>query len=79
MRQNAISHATNAISHFVAFCRILLHVINATNAKNTTNATKITGLDDPTDKQQEVLVYLDVERAALGVHKLDGIAQALLA
>jgi hypothetical protein len=79
MRQNAISHATNAISHFVAFFRIFLHGINATNAKNATNATKTTGLDDPTNKQREVLVYLDVERAALGTRKLDGIAQTLLA
>jgi hypothetical protein len=27
MRQNAILHATNAISHFVAFCCILLHFV----------------------------------------------------
>jgi hypothetical protein len=28
MRQNAILHATNAISHFVAFCCILSHAIS---------------------------------------------------
>ncbi len=28
MRQNAISHLSHAISHFVAFCRILSHAIS---------------------------------------------------